>query len=189
MKNSMDIVGKLLKWRIVSFTKSACQLGWEGKRTGCQLRDELFFERAFAGEFDLVITVQTVNSSLTEAKYVSVFDKIVTSGTPVATFRDNPVLDEATLECKRVNFSDPNLCQFTPKIGFRKEDKAVNAATSLGLHIIDLSAVFCHDNVCPLAIGGMSIYRDDDHVNRDFLETLAPLIAANLAGARLIRTE
>jgi peptidoglycan/LPS O-acetylase OafA/YrhL len=189
LKNSMDLVGKLLKWRIVSFTKSGCQLGWEGKRTRCQLRDELFFDRALAGEFDLVITAQTVNSALTEAAYLAVFDKIVTSGTPVATFRDNPVLDEATLDCKRINFSDPNSCELTPEIGFRKEDRAAKAAATLGLHIIDLSEVYCHDNVCPLAIGGVNMYRDGDHLTVEFTETLAPLIAANLAGARLIRTE
>jgi hypothetical protein len=136
-----------------------------------------------------VITAQTVNSALTEAAYLAVFDKIVTSGTPVATFRDNPVLDEATLDCKRINFSDPNSCELTPEIGFRKEDRAAKAAATLGLHIIDLSEVYCHDNVCPLAIGGVNMYRDGDHLTVEFTETLAPLIAANLAGARLIRTE
>jgi hypothetical protein len=45
------------------------------------------------------------------------------------------------------------------------------------------------DGVCPLAMGGLNLYRDRSHLNRDFNETLAPLIAADLAGARLIRTE
>jgi hypothetical protein len=89
----------------------------------------------------------------------------------------------------RLNFSDPNVCEFTTSDGFRTIDYAANAAEDLGLHVIDLSSVFCPGAVCPLAMGGLLVYRDDDHVNRDFNETLAPLIAANLAGAQLIRTE
>jgi len=77
----------------------------------------------------------------------------------------------------------------SPSVGFSKGDYAASAASSLGIHIIDLSMVFCHNDVCPLAIGGVNVYQDDDHVNREFAETLAPLIAADLAGARLIRTE
>ena len=125
----------------------------------------------------------------TEADYVAVFNEVLDSGTPVATFRDNPSLDEATQDCVRFNFSDPRLCKLTPGVAFRTDDPATNAATKLGMHIIDMSAVFCHDNVCPLAIGRLNVYRDDDHVNREFNETLAPLIAADFAGARLIRTE
>jgi hypothetical protein len=107
----------------------------------------------------------------------------------MATFRDNPSLDAETQDCTRVNFSDPNVCKLKPRAANRIDDRAVNVATTLGIHIIDMSAVFCHDNICPLAIGGLKVYRDDDHVNREFNETIAPLIAADLAGARLIRTE
>ncbi|MDP4586255.1 MAG: hypothetical protein NWS64_03025 [Microbacteriaceae bacterium] len=81
------------------------------------------------------------------------------------------------------------MCELTLDVGFRNIDYAARAAESLGLHVIDMSSVFCHDGRCPLAIGGLNVYRDDDHVNRSFYETLAPLIAADLAGAKLIRTE
>ena len=77
----------------------------------------------------------------------------------------------------------------TPADGFRNADFAVDAAEGLGLHVIDLSAVFCHDDKCPLVIGGQRVYRHDSHVHKRFGPTLAPLIAADLAGARLIRTE
>ena len=136
-----------------------------------------------------MITAQFTGASATEASYRSVFGSILKSGTPVATFRDNPTLNKSTLNCKRINFSDPNVCRFTPKTAFRNDDNAVNVATALGIHVIDMSAAFCHDGVCPLAMGGLNVYRDGDHANRDFNETLAPLIAADLAGARLIRTE
>jgi hypothetical protein len=189
LKTTMDLVGKFLKWRIVSFTKSTCQLGKVDDNSGCQKRDELVEKRARAGEFDLVITAQNAGAPSTESNYLAVFGAILKSGTPVATFRDNPALDQAALDCKRINFSDPNVCSFIPETAYRNEDRAAQAASLLGMHIIDMSAVFCHDNVCPLAIGGLTVYRDSHHVNSDFSETLAPLIAANLAGARLIRTE
>jgi peptidoglycan/LPS O-acetylase OafA/YrhL len=189
LKNAMDLVGTFLNWRIVSFTKSACKLKLVHDQPGCQKRNAEVLERVRAGEFDLVITSHSVRSSTTEAEYHAVFAEILASGTPMAVFRDNPFLDEDTLECKRINFSDPNVCKFRPADAYSKVDNSANAAADLGIHIIDLSEVFCHDNICPLAIGGYHLFRDRDHVNREFNETLAPLIAANLAGARLIRTE
>lgn len=189
LRTAMDLVGKLLDWRIVSFTMSTCPLGSLTAKPDCHVRDAQLMKRVRAGEFDLVITSQLRAPSPTEAEYVSVFNQILETGTPLATFRDNPVLDDATIGCKRINFSDPNVCQFTPSAAFRIDDPAANVATKLGIHIIDMSAVFCHDDICPLAIGGLRVYRDNDHVNREFNETMAPLIAADLAGARLIRTE
>jgi peptidoglycan/LPS O-acetylase OafA/YrhL len=187
LKDAMDLVGQLLDWRIVSFTKSSCHLG-EDTDPDCGVRNAHVMKRVSAGEFDLVIAAQRGEVS-TDANYSTVFDAILKSGTAVAVFRDNPELGEATLSCQRINFSDPNVCPFTPSFAFRNDDHAVNAAASLGLHIIDLSTVFCHDNACPLAIGGMNVYENNHHVDRYFNETLAPLIAADLAGARLIRTE
>lgn len=189
LKTTMDSVGKLLKWKIVSFTMSTCPLGSLTAKPDCHERDARFMKRVRAKEFDLVITAQLRAPSPTEAEYLTVFNEILDSGTPVATFRDNPSLDQATQDCTRVNFSDPNVCKLTPRAANRIDDLAVNVATRLGMHVIDMSPVFCHDNNCPLAIGGVKVYRDDDHVNREFNETIAPLIAANLAGARLIRAE
>jgi hypothetical protein len=189
LRTAMDSVGKLLKWRIMSFTLSSCPLGSLSAKPECHERDARFMKRVRAGEFDLVITAQLRAASPAEAEYRAAFTEILDSGTPVATFRDNPSLDPATRDCTRVNFSDPNVCKLKPRAANRIDDLAVNVATKLGIHVIDMSAVFCHDNICPLAIGDLKVYRDDDHVNRDFNETLAPLIAANLAGARLIRTE
>ena len=187
LKDAMDLVGQLLNWRIVSFTKSSCHLG-EDTDPDCGVRNAQVMKRVSASEFDLVITAQRGEVS-TDANYSTVFDAILKSGTAVAVFRDNPELGDATLNCQRINFSDPNVCPFTPSFAFRNDDHAVNAAASLGLHIIDFSAVFCHDNVCPLAIGGVNVYENNHHVDRYFNETLAPLIAADLASARLIRTE
>ena len=187
LKNAMDLVGQLLNWRVVSFTKSSCHLGEDTDRE-CGERNAQVVKRVFAGEFDLVIAAQRGEES-TDANYVTIFDAMLTNGTPVAVFRDNPELGEAIVSCKRINFSNPNVCPFIPSVAFRNEDHAVNAAVSLGLHVIDLSAVFCHDNVCPLAIGGVNVYENNHHADSYFNETLAPLIAADLAGARLIRTE
>jgi hypothetical protein len=187
LKNAMDMVGQLLDWQIVSYTKSACHLG-EDTSPDCGERNSQVVKRVLAGEFDLVIAAQRGSTS-TEANYSRIFDTLLTSGTPVAVFRDNPELDKATWTCRSINFDDPNVCPFTPSVGFSKGDYAASAASSLGIHIIDLSMAFCHNDVCPLAIGGVNVYQDDDHVNREFAETLAPLIAADLAGARLIRTE
>jgi peptidoglycan/LPS O-acetylase OafA/YrhL len=189
LKNAMDIVGKLLNWHIVSYTRSACKLKLTSDISSCQERNMEVLDRVRAGEFDLVITAQSVRSVTTESEYRAVFSEIVASGTPVATFRDNPLLDPKTLDCARINFSDPNRCTITPERAFSSADNAANAAAALGIHVIDLSPVFCHDGSCPLAMGGLRVYRDFEHVNRDFNETLAPLIAADLAGARLIRTE
>lgn len=197
LKTTLDLVGRFLDWRVVSFTMSACPLVHGDTR--CDVRNKQFLDRALAGEFDLVITSQSAppmdskaaaaGSSDPEADYRDAFAAIVASGTPVATFRDNPSLDDATLRCKRINFDDPNACAMSPDNAYRTVDHAANAAAALGVHVIDMSSIFCRDAVCPMAIGGLHVYRDDDHVTREFNLTLAPFIAADLAGAQLIRTE
>jgi peptidoglycan/LPS O-acetylase OafA/YrhL len=198
LRLAMDQVGKFLDWRIESFTKTACPLvnGWSD---ACAKRNDEVLAKIFAGEFDLVISAQSVKpmewkaersgSDDPESDYREMFAAISDSGTAVATFRDNPVLTDELLECNRLRFSDPNVCELTPDVGFRYVDHAANAAESLGLHVIDMSSVFCHDVMCPMVIGGQRVYRNDDHIRRNFNLTLAPLIAADLAAARLIRTE
>lgn len=198
LRVAMDQVGKFLDWRIESFTKMACPLvnGWSDE---CRTRNDEVLAKIFAGDFDLVISAQSVKvmewkaerlgSDDPESDYREMFASIRDSGTAVATFRDNPVLTDEIVDCMRLNFSKPNVCELTPDVGFHYVDHAANAAESLGLHVIDMSSVFCHDGICPMAIGGQRVYRDDDHVKRNFNVTLAPLIAADLAGARLIRTE
>jgi len=197
LKDAMDTVGKQLGWRILSFTKSSCPLV-NSTDDWCTKRNDAVLSLIESGTFDLVITAQAVSvmrsraaangSDDPERDYRDTFAAIVASGTPVATFRDNPTLTDTVLACARFNFSDPRRCMFTPADGFRNADFAVDAAEGLGLHVIDLSAVFCHDDKCPLVIGGQRVYRHDSHVHKRFGPTLAPLIAADLAGARLIRT-
>lgn len=198
LKDVMDTVGNLLGWRILSFTKSSCPLV-NSTDDWCTKRNDEVLSLIESGTFDLVITAQAAGvmksravangSDDPERDYRDTFASIVASGTPVATFRDSPALTDTVVACARLNFSDPGQCTLTTSDGFRNADYAVNAAESLGLHIIDMSSVFCHDGECPLVIGGQRVYRDYSHVNKRFNPTLAPLITADLAGAHLIRTE
>jgi peptidoglycan/LPS O-acetylase OafA/YrhL len=199
LRPGIDLAARMLDWKIISFTRQSCPIV-NGSDAACKKRNaQILAGLADSNEIDLVITAQSAGamkpraraegSRDPEADYVRVFGEIMSTGIPLATFRDNPAMDKETLTCARVNFRNPNECAFSAEFGFRNTDFAALAAETLGAHVIDLSAIYCPEGMCPLAIGGVSVYMDDDHASRDFARTLAPFIAANLAAADLIRTE
>ena len=48
---------------------------------------------------------------------------------------------------------------------------------------LDMSDWICPDGTCPSRIGNRWVYMDDNHVTRTYMETLAPILKREIAGA------
>jgi hypothetical protein len=49
------------------------------------------------------------------------------------------------------------------------------------VHLVDLSRVFCDAARCYPVIGGVYVYKDDNHLNRVFAATLGPVLLPSIA--------
>ena len=196
LRPAIDLVGTMLGWRVESFTRQSCAIV-NGADKPCDKRNAAILAM-IAGEndLDLILTAQSAEamqprsrvngSGDPEKDWEAVFSQIVASGIPFATFKDNPNMNNETLKCSRLAFRSPNDCEYPIEEGYRHTDFAVDVANKLGMHVIDLSPVFCSSDRCALAMGGVNVYMDDDHLSRAFSETLAPLIAADIVGSGLV---
>jgi peptidoglycan/LPS O-acetylase OafA/YrhL len=196
LRPAIDLVGKALGWRVESYTRQSCPIV-NGADKPCDKRNAAILAM-IAGEndLDLILTAQSAEamqprsrvdgSGDPERDWEVVFTQILASGIPFATFRDNPNMSKETLRCSRLAFRSPNDCEYPLEMGYRHTDFAAEVSKKLGIHVVDLSSVFCNSGRCSLAMGGVNVYMDDDHLAYAFSETLAPLIAADIVGAGLV---
>lgn len=49
-----------------------------------------------------------------------------------------------------------------------------------GVEVLDMSAYFCRQGICPAVIGNVLVYRDN-HMTNTFAKTLAPALARQLS--------
>lgn len=59
-------------------------------------------------------------------------------------------------------------------------DPMAEAAGIAGADLLDLTDMFCDDERCYWAIGGLVVYTDDNHLTRSFSTSLGPILAERL---------
>lgn len=119
--------------------------------------------------------------------FAKVWRPLTEAGVPVVALRDNPE-----------NPTDPNGCLSrrgpaqaqkcsTPRAEALPYD-ALPDATKLvdGAESLDLTDFYCTKTRCPAVIGGVNVYRDDQHLSPTFTKTLAPYIHRGLVDLGLL---
>ncbi len=190
-------------WELVEVLRGACPvtearvLTFQGAPTdtdGCARWGEQVTEYLTAGGFDAVVT-----SSFTTAftfggpgadslesgalGFAATWSTWLDAGLDVYVLRDVPttVLPHVP-ECLQANPQDPLACS-RPRADAVVPDAATVAAgrtTSPGLHLVDLTDLFCDDRTCYTAIGGAVVYWDANHLSAQYSRTLAPFLAEEL---------
>lgn len=82
-------------------------------------------------------------------------------------------------DCVSIHASDPAACAVAKDRALPPDPlrAAVDRIQSPHVRPIDLNAYFCDDSNCYSAIGGVSIYYDPDHLNKEVLSGLASAFA------------
>ena len=52
------------------------------------------------------------------------------------------------------------------------------ATEASGGRYADLTELFCAANICPVIVGNILVYRDDNHVTMQYARVLAPVLGA-----------
>jgi hypothetical protein len=74
----------------------------------------------------------------------------------------------------------PNRAAAVNESGVAAENAATQAA---GGDYADLTDLFCTAGSCPLVVGNVLVYRDDNHITVEYAAVLAPVIAAAIENA------
>lgn len=116
-----------------------------------------------------------------EAGFVESWQPLVDRGSEVVAIRDVPKMPADAMRCFPESGYDPTSCAPTEEQALKAVDPIVNAAEDLpGAATIDMNEYFCSDDVCPLVIGGVIVYRDSHHISATYSDTLAPYLEEKL---------
>lgn len=108
---------------------------------------------------------------------VDVWEPVVRSGIPVIAITDNPSLPEDTDPCLARSDGQWSRCDVRrAELPRRFDAHRVAAARVDGAHLVDTRPMFCRRGVCPAVIGGVSVYRDHNHVSATYAATMAAFL-------------
>ncbi|MGN7188999.1 acyltransferase family protein [Microbacterium enclense] len=82
-------------------------------------------------------------------------------------------------DCLAINRSDPLACAVERSLA-QPPDPLISAADAMGpgeVGLIDFTERFCRDDLCHVAVGGVPVYFDADHLNLVYVRLLADDIA------------
>jgi hypothetical protein len=118
----------------------------------------------------------------------SMFFALATNGAQVTFIRDTPHADYNVLEClAQAEWDGHTHCPtIQPAEALYPQIYAaeVNGASGIDhVDFIDLSDQMCSASECFLEIGGVVVYRDDDHLTATFNQSLAPALLERLTGS------
>jgi hypothetical protein len=103
------------------------------------------------------------------------------TGAEVTVIGDNTSLKRPAGDCLGSKRSDMSSCAAPMKPLVIDRNKAwKSAVTATGSHYVDLSPWFCAAKLCPLVIGNIIVYRDDNHITTTYATHLMPVLAATL---------
>jgi hypothetical protein len=180
-----DYLGKNSDAKVYLFLRNGCAYGLSDNPQ-CTARNEMVRDRLIAGEFEFALLAQTVQWRVgrTEQylldKYGVPYGELVDAKVPFAVLKDNPRLFEEDRDCLRFKTRRAYECSITRDNAFRYRDYAFDVATKLGVPTIDFSDIYCGVETCPLAMGGVRVYRDLGHITTVFGESLGPFLFNDL---------
>ncbi len=99
------------------------------------------------------------------------------AGAQVYVIRDTPLTaGPTTVQCAAVNEEDPVDCAI-PRAAAIQEDYVALAAEAVGhdsVRVLDLTDQFCDNTRCYTAVGGLSVFYDENHIARSYARSVAP---------------
>ena len=122
---------------------------------------------------------EKVVSGLAEA-----WRRVTRQGVPVLVLRDNPQdvvggREPAVLPRARCPVAEANAtCALDrhDKLDRWFDPLTLAARRTPGAKMIDLTPYYCDKDTCPVVIGGVNVYRDDNHLTVTYAKTLAPYL-------------
>ncbi|MFU8875969.1 acyltransferase family protein [Micromonospora sp. SL4-19] len=111
------------------------------------------------------------------------WSSITGPGTLVVALRDTPRPDFDIPECVSLHRDELSECGFSQQAAAELSASHERAATDLhGVVPLNLNEAICPATSCPPIIGGVLVYRDNNHLTATYAGTLAPRLGGALDG-------
>jgi peptidoglycan/LPS O-acetylase OafA/YrhL len=154
-----------------------------------------------AKDYDLVLTtarLTTMRGSREErvSGLAEAWSQVARQGVPVAVLRDNPQDRQDKLP-----EHDPNFCLAQVPVEQANNECALDRSERLtrwydvlsaaarrtpGAKVVDLTRFYCDEEKCPVVIGGVNVYFDNNHLTVTYAKTLAPFLYRALTAQGLL---
>jgi peptidoglycan/LPS O-acetylase OafA/YrhL len=109
--------------------------------------------------------------------------KLAATGARVYLIEDTPYQQGDPIECLSTHLRDPRACvvSWADAPRFPERRRAIRATLSAeGVRIINPLPWFCTPQACPVIVGNLLVYRDNNHITATYMRTLAPVLSPML---------
>jgi len=114
------------------------------------------------------------------AGYQEAWAPLIATGAEVLIMKDTPFISQDAWDCVVANADNMSKCDVPLSQIEATFDNSAAAAADAGLGVIDLTSLFCRDQMCPMSVGGIRVYRDSNHMSGTFSFLLSPYLAREL---------
>ena len=180
-------------WRVEAITKGYCPVTVgpaTGLSEGCLDFNKDTLKKVLEMKPDVVVTTSTRtdpgpgNTEFMDPGWVPPIKSINDAGIPVVALRDTPRMHEAVPACLESNADNYAACESKTAENYQAASPDAAVAGQLpATKFLDFSRFFCQADVCPAVIGNVMVYKDDNHVTRTYMESLAPYFETEFMAA------
>ncbi|MEU1972514.1 acyltransferase family protein [Microbacterium sp. NPDC019599] len=174
------IVGRGCVWQAVESPESECADRWAAVE-----------EILLSGDYDAVVVTawnredfDAAAQDEVAARMTRAWETAKAQGITVIGVADNPPVPQASADCLAASASFTlETCAFDADEAHAANDPIRQAGEATGSPVADLWDAYCADDVCPMVMGGVVVYRDLHHITGTFSKSLAPYLADEISAA------
>jgi hypothetical protein len=96
------------------------------------------------------------------------------AGVPVAVIRDTPLAAVNIPDCIASHPDELTACATPRSQALQGSEQQASVKGVAGAQLIDLTNAICPGDPCAPVIGGVMVWRDDDHLSRTYVRSLTP---------------
>jgi hypothetical protein len=197
---ALDVLAHRRHLRAYAITRDSCPFSTAGRvldepyRTDCErwklevpawLADHPWVHTVFVAQLTRDVEVQPFSAQV--ASYSGAWDRLPPSVRRIVVIRDSPEARYDTLACVSRALSRrrrPGPACAVPRRAALPADPAAAAAREVGgrVRVVDLTRFFCGPRRCFPVIGGVLVYKDENHLTPLFARTLGPYLLQAVKG-------
>ena len=108
-------------------------------------------------------------------------------GTTIIAIKDSPFMTDEVPSCVVENLPSTTACNLARDEALSHRDPMFDAARALpGAVPLDFDPYFCTADECLTVVGGVVVWRDDQHLTATYASSLAPILSAKLREAGVL---
>ena len=192
---SLDQLGRQHGFKVRTFIRQTCPVAFttgELVSPECAEWSRMVVDMLIDDRPDLVISTSTrpiggagkatMSADTVPAEYIEVWDELAAQDIAFLGLRDNPWVFDADGTpmdpngCL-VNGGNTAECSMPAANVYSPEDPAGEFVSEADdRFMVDTSAWFCPEGVCPPTVGNITVYRDQNHLSNAYALSLAPLL-------------